>query len=642
MLYNRRLSISLIVLFLIFSISTKAQTNKPKWHFLLDGYLDVIVKDVEVDTAGNSYVAVDYSGKLTVPVLRKKLPYAHHVHALFLKFDKTGKPLWAHALKSAFDNRINDITLAPNGDVLITGFGDGIIHFPGLKDTLKFGKARENVFGNHPQGIFIARYSSTGDRRWAHFWNTGWGEGKSMAVNSKDEVYWSYYHRNSLRENGQLVDSFEYTGFSGAKVAIAKFTGNGKLVEIKKFDDEETSSTVKATHIKFDAADNLYIYGTFSKLIRFSATDSLTNDSYYEGADAYLAKYDSTGKFNWVRRAGGQNYQEILDIDFGEDGSVYAAGYYSYECVLSDGIQLIQKSKYEYKSGNSLFYFKLFADGELAFARYEEQEGYNTSFMASSMAVDQNGETHIVGRYDGDINLEGFKMESRVYTSNFFDSYWNEDKLLNLENVGFHPKGNFSPYKIRVNNGFYTGAGIYFGDSCGMVVNGKKVIFTNKDHGNSAFIYGGEIPWIKEKPKQAIVKSSREQHLVYLKPLLACVKNAEENIPDIWFPTEDSIPSRETWLNQSPCGNKVASIEAKLFPNPTNGPVTLQLLGMKDGTAQVDIFSNNGKLMLSQKVSISETEQALQFDLSNAAAGIYFLRIVYGGFEKALRIVKVE
>ena len=71
MLYNRRLSISLIVLFLIFSISTKAQTNKPKWHFLLDGYLDVIVKDVEVDTAGNSYVAVDYSGKLTVPVLRK-------------------------------------------------------------------------------------------------------------------------------------------------------------------------------------------------------------------------------------------------------------------------------------------------------------------------------------------------------------------------------------------------------------------------------------------------------------------------------------------------------------------------------------------------------------------------------------------
>jgi hypothetical protein len=46
--------------------------------------------------------------------------------------------------------------------------------------------------------------------------------------------------------------------------------------------------------------------------------------------------------------------------------------------------------------------------------------------------------------------------------------------------------------------------------------------------------------------------------------------------------------------------------------------------------------------MLSQKVSISETEQALQFDLSNAAAGIYFLRIVYGGFEKALRIVKVE
>jgi hypothetical protein len=277
--FNRQFSISIFIAFLILSFSSSAQTNKAKWYFLLDGYLDVIVKDVVVDTAGNSYVAVDYSGNLTVPVLKKKLPYAHHVHSLFLKLDKTGKPIWAHALKSAFDNRINDITLAPNGDILLTGFGDGIMHFPGLKDTLKVGKTREQINLNHPQGIFLARYSANGDRKWAHFWNTGWGEGKSIAVNSKDEVYWSYYHRNSLRENGQLVDSFEYTGFSEAKVALAKFTGNGKLLEIKKFDEEETSSTVKATHIKFDVADNLYIYGTFSKLLKFTATDSLTNDS---------------------------------------------------------------------------------------------------------------------------------------------------------------------------------------------------------------------------------------------------------------------------------------------------------------------------------------------------------------------------
>ena len=45
---------------------------------------------------------------------------------------------------------------------------------------------------------------------------------------------------------------------------------------------------------------------------------------------------------------------------------------------------------------------------------------------------------------------------------------------------------------------------------------------------------------------------------------------------------------------------------------------------------------------LRPKWNFKENEQALQFDLSNAAAGIYFLRIVYGGFEKALRIEMVE
>ena len=68
--FNRQFSISIFIAFLILSFSSSAQTNKAKWYFLLDGYLDVIIKDIAVDTSGNTYLAVDYSGNLTVPVLK--------------------------------------------------------------------------------------------------------------------------------------------------------------------------------------------------------------------------------------------------------------------------------------------------------------------------------------------------------------------------------------------------------------------------------------------------------------------------------------------------------------------------------------------------------------------------------------------
>ena len=82
-------------------------------------------------------------------------------------------------------------------------------------------------------------------------------------------------------------------------------------------------------------------------------------------------------------------------------------------------------------------------------------------------------------------------------------------------------------------------------------------------------------------------------------------------------------------------------MEVALFPNPSRGATTLKLKGMEGGFSQIDVFSEQGKLMFSQRVSIQTNDYELGLNLSSVAAGIYFVRIVHGGFEKALRFVKI-
>jgi hypothetical protein len=640
---NKQYCFFAFFLFIFFSNWVFAQNAKPEWLYIIDGYNDTFVSDLEVDKEGNTYLAVNYCGALTLSGLNKKMPPSGHVHGLLIKLNKNGKPLWAHGFKSAYDNRINDLSLAPNGDVLITGFGDGVMHFPGLSDTLKYGRDREKNGYHYPQAVYAARYSTKGERIWVHYWNTGWAEGMSIAANSKDDVYFSYYHTGSLRDNKTLIDSFPVTPKLSAMVSIAHIDKDGKLAKINHFDFQETSSSAHTPRLKFDQNDNLYMYGAFKGKLKFSEKDSLTNDAYYESNDSYIVKYNPAGEILWKKKIGGQNGQWVKEIQFGEDGSVYAAGEYSFECTIGDGISLTQKSKYEYKSGDSFMYFKLNADGELVFTRFEEKGNYGTYFTGRSIALDPNGDSHIIGFYTDTIQLEEFFLPGIFRTNQMFYSRWQEDKLLELENVGNNNRYALSPTRIGFGStGQFAVTGVYNDKSCSINILGKEKKFGKYEYGNATFVYGGSVPVIiKSEPVLLATKTIRSIHLETLKPLLACLKPQEVSIPNIWFPTADSIPTRETWLSESPCGREIVQLEASLFPNPSVGLATLKLNGMMGGQVQLDVFSEYGALLFSQRITVPNNEYLQDMNLSSSAPGIYFVRIVHGGFEKAIRMVKI-
>lgn len=108
--------IFLLTLCAFLPFAVPAQYEEPSWFFTVDAHNDADISDLEVDDNGNTYVTVNYMGSLTLEGnTGKLLPAADHMHGVLLKLSPNGKLLWCRGFDSAFDNRINDLTLGPDG-----------------------------------------------------------------------------------------------------------------------------------------------------------------------------------------------------------------------------------------------------------------------------------------------------------------------------------------------------------------------------------------------------------------------------------------------------------------------------------------------------------------------------------------------
>jgi hypothetical protein len=85
----------------------------------------------------------------------------------------------------------------------------------------------------------------------------------------------------------------------------------------------------------------------------------------------------------------------------------------------------------------------------------------------------------------------------------------------------------------------------------------------------------------------------------------------------------------------SPCtgisNNQAVSIDVKLFPNPTNGLINLEL----NTTSQVSITNALGQVILAQKVEAGTHK----FNLQNQSKGLYFVKISQNNKQETIKIV---
>ncbi len=118
-----------LMIALLICWNTQAQPQDITWYYAIDSLINEEVISTMFDNEGSIYVAINhqrlnYKGEWKILNFRRK-----NYQSLLLKFDMNGQLLWQQNISSDTDVRITALAIAPNGDVLITGTGDGCIDY---------------------------------------------------------------------------------------------------------------------------------------------------------------------------------------------------------------------------------------------------------------------------------------------------------------------------------------------------------------------------------------------------------------------------------------------------------------------------------------------------------------------------------
>jgi len=613
------------------------------WMMVFDGYNTTDFADLIVDDDGNTYVAINYTNEVKIPELKVTLQRPGHVGRALVKIDAKGKAQWVREFKSNYDGRTQAMALCPNGDIILSGFCDGVNTFPSKKDIIELGFPKPKGQYHRPQFIFITRYSPKGICIWARVWNQAWGECGSLDVNSKGDIYWAVFHKGTLKEGKRIIDSLPGDLNHDERIGVYKLSGDEGNV-LRKLPLKFKGKDVVAPHVKIDHQDNVLVYGGFRKRIDITLKDSLTNDGYWETHDSYLAKFNPEHELLWYRKIGGRNSQEIRDVHIDDLGKIWVCGLYTMECVISGGIDVHQNSGYEYKSGVSFFYCSFYPDGELDFAKFHKADQYHRSVMATSISIAENGLVYVGGSFTGTLRFDSIQPALSCIGDlhRSFISIWHRDSLIHIQSDVEREKCWSAINRVRISGNSLIMGGGYYGKTRWVSPNGKTFEMTDKDHGRSSYVVGTTIPSI-EPPREIDTLPDRKNHLAEIQELLVCLKPGSSLPDDVWFPIEEKsepkIDSIPILLTDNPCGVKLENVEAILYPNPTKGISKLSIKGI-EGPLSINVLSESGALLLSHNTHMTENNLELDLDLRHVASGNYFVIVSQEKFRKSMRLVK--
>jgi gliding motility-associated-like protein len=129
------------------------------------------------------------------------------------------------------------------------------------------------------------------------------------------------------------LSSFYGTNFAGATMGafVAKYDPNGSVIWGFKIGDNHDNT---CNGVAIDSTGNIYVTGSFSLTTDFRGTSSTaTNMTANGSSDIFLAKYNSAGQLQWVKKAGGSSDDKGYGVAV-NSSKVFITGYFKNSAVF--------------------------------------------------------------------------------------------------------------------------------------------------------------------------------------------------------------------------------------------------------------------------------------------------------------------
>ncbi|MCB9558539.1 MAG: hypothetical protein H6707_20650 [Deltaproteobacteria bacterium] len=360
-------------------------TNKGDYRFAhafkFSSFLGQAV-ELAVDPTGGIFVGLQNPGSVTVG--SNALTPQTAGDALIIRYANDGAVSWskqyADATQKTAEILINDLAVNSAGELLFTGDFLTAANFGGGQLAGAAGVGTPGPYG------FLARVDKTGAYKAASVVGGKNSEsGAALGVDSQGNVIIAGVFSSTTDMGGGTL-----TSAGSDDIFIVKRDSSGKHLWQTRAGG---SGSDRLFSLCVDSKDNIIITGAFENTADFSATDKVTSKG---SLDAYIAKYDSSGKLVYVKGFGGLSADAVLSVVCAANDALIASGVFSFSVDFGAGAVSAVGS-------SDIFLMHLDASGKVLQTRTFGSSGTDS---LASIAQDSTGAIYGVGWTDISIDLD--------------------------------------------------------------------------------------------------------------------------------------------------------------------------------------------------------------------------------------------
>lgn len=347
---------------------------------------------IAVDADGNAYVTGQFSATATFGDFT--LTATGNVDAFMAKVDPSGTFVWVKSIGGNAGDTGFGVAADAAGNSYVVG---------GFSGTAVFGAT--TLVGSTTE-VFITKLDTDGNFLWAtKAGGAQVDEARSIALDAAGNCYVTGVV-GSHGDPGALI-TFGTTTLALAgdeDLFIAKLDPEGAFLWAKLAGGP---SDDLGSGVATDAAGNCYVVGYFSGTASFG-TDELTSAG---ARDAFVAKLDPAGNWQWAVQAGGSEEDGATAITTDAAGRSFVSGTFGATAAFGD-------MELNAETAGALFVSELDADG--VFLTALGVGGSLNEMRNGAIAMGPAGDVYLTGWFRGEVDLAGITLAAAGSNDDIF------------------------------------------------------------------------------------------------------------------------------------------------------------------------------------------------------------------------------